>query len=115
MTKSPGRNAPPPDPVVVRVRDVGEIAAGLPHLLGFHPQESVVLLGLGGRSGRRVGMTVRADIPAPEDNRELATVLSRNLCTGRPDDVLVLVFSETADDEFGGASAPPHHDLEWEL
>ena len=32
----------------VRVRDVGEIAAGLPHLLGFRPRESVVLLSLGG-------------------------------------------------------------------
>jgi len=115
MTKRPGRNAPPPDPVVVRIRDAGEIAVGLPHLLGFHPEESVVLLGLGGQSGRRVGMTARADIPGPENNRELATVLSRSLCTSRPDGALVLIFSEAADEEFGGVLVLPHPDLVWEM
>ena len=55
----------PSQPVGVRIRDVGEIAAALPHLLGFRPQESVVLIGLGGANGRRVGLTVRGDIPPP--------------------------------------------------
>ena len=87
------------EPIGVRIRDVGEIAAGLPHLLGFRPRESVVLLSLGGESGRRVGLTVRADIPPPEHNRELAAVLSRSLRTDRPDGALVLVVSEAADDD----------------
>jgi hypothetical protein len=99
----------------VRIRDVGEIAAALPHLLGFHPRESVVLLSLGGASGRRVGLTVRADIPPPEHNRSLATVLSRSLCTDEPDGALVLVVSEAADGEFVGDRALPHHDLVGEM
>ena len=70
---------PPGDPIVVRVRDIGEIAAGLPHLLGFRPRESVVLIGLGGESGRRVGMTARADIPPPEHDRALARMLARKV------------------------------------
>jgi hypothetical protein len=117
------RDRPPPDdtfpgwpePLGVRVRDVGEIAAGLPHLFGFRPHESVVLLSLGGESGRRVGLTVRADIPAPEHGRELARVLSRSLCRDRPDGALVLVVSEAPDEQFAGESDIPHRGLVWEM
>jgi hypothetical protein len=111
----PGPSSGWSEPITVRVRDVGEIAAGLPHLLGFRPRESVVLLSLGGVSGRRVGMTVRADIPPPEHNRSLAGVLSRSLRTDRPDGALVFVVSEAADDEFPGDRGLPHHDLVWEM
>jgi len=104
-----------PEPLGVRVRDVGEIAAGLPHLLGFHPRESVVLLSLGGQSGRRVGLTVRADIPPSEHNRSLAGVLARSLCTDRPDSALVLVVSEAADEDMAGVRGLPHHDLVQEM
>ncbi|WP_029430032.1 DUF4192 domain-containing protein [Blastococcus sp. URHD0036] len=48
---------------LVRVSDPGEIAAALPALLGFPPHESVVLMAIGGPTGRRVGLTVRADLP----------------------------------------------------
>lgn len=102
-------------PLGVRIRDVGEIAAALPYLLGYRPRESVVLLSLGGQSGRRVGLTVRADIPPPEHNRELAAVLSRSLCTGRPDGALVLIVSEVADEDVMGVPDLPHRDLVWEL
>ena len=105
----------PPEPVGVRIRDMGEIAAALPHLLGFHPRESVVLLGLGGKSGRRVGLTVRADIPPPEHNRSLATALSRSLFTDRPDRALLLVVSEAADETGAGDRGLPHHDLVREM
>jgi len=103
------------EPVGVRIRDIGEIAAALPHLLGYRPRESVVLIALGGDSGRRVRLTVRADIPPPEHNRELAAVLSRSLCTARPDRALVLVVSDAADEDVGGVSDLPHHDLVWEM
>ena len=82
---------------------------------GFHPHESVVLLGLGGVSGRRVGLTVPADIPPPEHNRSLATLLARSLRTDDPDGALVLVVSEAADGEFAGDRGLPHHDLVWEM
>jgi hypothetical protein len=103
------------EPISVRIRDVGEIAAALPHLLGFRPRESVVLLSLGGTSGRRVGLTVRADIPPPEHNRSLAAVLSRSLCTDRPDGAVVLVVSDAPDHDIAGVPGLPHHDLVWEM
>ena len=96
----------PLEPLGVRIRDAGEIAAALPHLLGFRPRESVVLVSLGGASGRRVGLTVRADIPSPgARGRSLAAVLARSLCTDGPDGALVLVVSEAADDDAGGRRA----------
>jgi hypothetical protein len=116
MSKRTRRQPAPPDrPVVVRIRDVGEIAAGLPHLLGFRPRESVVLLALGGESRRRVGLTVRADLPPPEHVRALAGVLSRSLKTDRPDGALVLVVSEAANETVAGEPALPHADLVREM
>lgn len=88
----------------VRVDDPGDLVAGLPHLLGYRPRESVVLMSLGGKSGRRVGLTVRADLPAPEHARELASWLAERLATDRPRRALAFVVSETPDE--GGASGP---------
>jgi hypothetical protein len=105
----------PSDPIGVRLRDIGEIAAGLPHLLGFHPRESVVLVSLGGESGRRVGLTVRADIPPPEDDRSLARVLARSLATARPAAALVLVVSEAGDEGAVADRGLPHQDLVEEM
>jgi hypothetical protein len=36
-------------------------------MLGFHPRESLVLMATGGGSGRRLGLTLRVDLPPPED------------------------------------------------
>ncbi|MDN5858006.1 MAG: DUF4192 domain-containing protein [Pseudonocardia sp.] len=44
------------------VRDAGEFVAALPALLGFHPQASLVVAGLGD-PGRRVGLVMRSDLP----------------------------------------------------
>ncbi|HYH31514.1 MAG TPA: DUF4192 domain-containing protein [Pseudonocardia sp.] len=51
---------------MVRVRDQGELVAAIPAMLGFHPRESLVLMATGGRSGRRLGLTLRVDLPPPE-------------------------------------------------
>lgn len=66
------------DQPVVRMRTPADIAEALPYLLGFHPSESVVVLGIRG-PGRTQGGTVRIDIPAveawPAAARELARFL----------------------------------------
>lgn len=94
------RREPPPDHELVDVRlsDPGEIAAGLPQLLGFRPHESVVLVSLTGPSGSRVGLTVRGDLPPPEHGAALASVLARSVATDRPSAVLIAVVSEAPDD-----------------
>ncbi|MGY1792920.1 DUF4192 domain-containing protein [Geodermatophilus sp. SYSU D00525] len=86
----------PPIPVI-RLGDTGEVAAALPHLLGFHPAESIVLVGLRGPNGSRVGLTVRADLPPPAAARALAATLADKLLTDDPVAVLLAVVSDAPD------------------
>ncbi|MCU1617225.1 MAG: uncharacterized protein JWO98_4765 [Frankiales bacterium] len=97
----------------IRLSEPGEIAAALLHLLGFRPRESVVLVGLGGASGARVGLTVRADIPPAGREALLGPVLVSALAAGvgaePPSAVLVAIVSEAgtgpAEDDL------PHREL----
>ncbi|MFI9817073.1 DUF4192 domain-containing protein [Saccharothrix variisporea] len=58
------------------VRTPGELVAALPHLIGFHPTESVVLVVLVGQS---VEQTLRADLPDPVHDRRAADHLAAPL------------------------------------
>jgi hypothetical protein len=121
------RERPPdqqPERSGVQISDPGEIAAALPHLLGFRPRESVVLVSLTGAGGGRVGLTVRADIPPPEHAADVAAVLTRSVCTDRPRGVVLAVVSEAPDtigaaepgQELDGAVPDlPHRSLVHEL
>ncbi|MGY2065734.1 DUF4192 domain-containing protein [Blastococcus sp. SYSU DS0619] len=95
----------------VRIADPGEVAAALPHLLGFHPRESVVLIGLGGPSGGRVGLTVRGDIPPAGDGAATARLLARSLRTDDPVAALLVVVSEADDDRTGPDMGLPGAEL----
>jgi hypothetical protein len=86
----------PPIPVI-RLGDTGEVAAALPHLLGFRPAESVVLVSLRGPGGSRVGLTVRADLPPPGAAAALARTLAVKLVTDDPGAVLLAVVSDSPD------------------
>jgi Domain of unknown function (DUF4192) len=65
-----GRSQIPPRPDAPRVRltlgDPDSILAAVPHLLGFYPSRSLVVVGLGGRQGK-VRVTFRYDLPDPPD------------------------------------------------
>ncbi|WP_456598560.1 DUF4192 domain-containing protein [Blastococcus sp. SYSU DS0616] len=111
----------PADQLEIRLSDPGEVAAALPHLLGFHPAESIVLIGLGGPSGGRVGLTVRGDLPPSGDGAGIARLLVDSLHSDRPAAALVVVVSEAPDDtgqggaEEGPAGVLPHRTLVHEL
>ena len=49
----------------VRLQNPDELIAAVPHLLGFHPIDSLVLVTLRGPGPTRVGMTLRVDLPRP--------------------------------------------------
>lgn len=91
---------------VVRLRGGGDLVSALPVLLGFHPEESLVLVGIGGRSGGRVGLTVRVDLPRPADAEELCAQAVGALLSDHPSGGLVVVVGGGA---VGGAAAgdPP--------
>ena len=82
---------------VVRIDDIGELAAALPVLVGFRPRESVVLVALGGTGGRRVGLTARVDIPPIGNVRQVAGMLAARLAHDRPEAAVLAVVSEASD------------------
>ncbi|RFU19841.1 DUF4192 domain-containing protein [Geodermatophilus marinus] len=81
----------------VRISSTGDLAAALPHLVGFRPRESVVLLALGGPGGRRLGLTARADLPGPGVSLTRARELARTMTTDDAEAVVVAVVSEAPD------------------
>ena len=101
---------------LVSLSDSADIAAALPYLVGFHPHESLVLVSLGGPTGNRVGLTVRADLPARSASAAVVTALVRSVATDDPAGVVVAVVSEAPDERGalpGGDALDglPHRDV----
>lgn len=73
----------------------GDVIAALPHMLGFHPEDSVVLMAV---NGKRLGMTMRADIPDESDApfwvEQLMVPIRQQQATGV---VVVVVGGKTVD------------------
>lgn len=57
---------------VLRVRDPGDLIEAIPYLLGFHPRESLVVVGL---DDGRVCITARVDLPELADPGVLPTTV----------------------------------------
>ena len=60
-------------PPQVRVSSPGDILAVVPHLLGFHPARSLVVVGAG-RPPQRVELAFRYDLPDPPDAATAAEI-----------------------------------------
>jgi hypothetical protein len=56
----------------VRLANPGDLLAAIPHVLGFHPVDSLVVIGLHGRGSRTLGLLLRVDLPPPVPARDLA-------------------------------------------
>jgi hypothetical protein len=84
-------------PDVVRLSGPGDLVATVPHLFGFVPTESVVLLGLHGPR-KRINLTLRLDLCPPEHDRLVAEDLARRVRCSEPDAVQIVVLTEAADD-----------------
>ena len=89
----------------VRLRDQGEVIAAVPALIGFHPERSLVLLAMGGESGKRVGLTLRVDLPPPEFETDVADTAVRSLLLDDPLGAIVLVVAGRPP---GAGTDPPH-------
>lgn len=88
----------------IRLSDPSELIAAVPHLLGFHPRDSVVLMALHGKS---LGLTLRADLVPADQARRLAEQLLPPVVRQRPTGVaLVVVGGDVAPD-----GDPPHRVL----
>jgi hypothetical protein len=87
----------------IRLRSPGQIVAAVPYLVGFHPCESVVAVGLGSQAPQ-VCLTMRVDLPPPDCSGELAQLIAAHLQNAGSGGVFLVVFSE-------GPGEPPCPDL----
>ncbi|MFI1678604.1 DUF4192 family protein [Streptomyces sp. NPDC020607] len=97
----------PFDEPVVTLRTPAELADALPYLLGFRPEESIVLLALHGERGR-FGGRVRLGVPErAEDWPSVAEQLAQCLVGGserrgeRPDGIVVFLCQDPLGAETG--------------
>ncbi|MFI6621981.1 DUF4192 family protein [Streptomyces sp. NPDC050528] len=93
----------------VTLRSPAELADALPYLLGYRPEDSIVLVALHDRGGRgRFGGRARLGIPAGADDwASVARQLAHGLVTGserrgtRPEQMIAYVCQEPAPGESG--------------
>ncbi|WP_299165026.1 DUF4192 domain-containing protein [uncultured Arthrobacter sp.] len=99
-------NAPQSD-APIKVSTPADILSYVPHILGFQPRESLVFLTM---SGKRVGATLRLDLPPAEsDPLEYAETVRDYLESDTSaDGVLMVVYTDSEWEEPG---APPHAPL----
>lgn len=90
---------------VLRVRNPGDLIEAIPYLLGFHPRDSLVIVGL---AGTRVSITARVDLGDLREAAMLAGTL-RVLMNGESTRAIAAIFDEVPT----GVRAPglPHRDL----
>lgn len=75
-----------------------ELAALVPHLLGFVPHESLVLVGMAGPR-RRIGLTLRVDLPDPADELpQLAHGLAAQVRRSGASEAVAVVVTERPGD-----------------
>ncbi|MFI1358941.1 DUF4192 family protein [Streptomyces sp. NPDC020898] len=93
----------------VTLRTPAELADALPYLLGYRPEDSIVLVALHDKDGRgRFGGRARLGIPAnPDDWPAVAQQLTHGLVTGserrgaRPESMVVYLCQEPTNGESG--------------
>src|SRR6185436_1598761 len=85
----------------ISLSEPGDLIAATPALLGFVPRSSLVAMALGGASGRRLGLTLRVDLPPPEYVVEAAAKVVGGVLLDHPAAVVVIVVGP------GGDAGPP--------
>ena len=91
--------APYPAPAarsVLRLSSPADVVAAVPYLVGFQPARSAVLLSLR-KPRERVGLTMRVDLPPPEDAADVVTDLLPYLRRDRADKVIVVLYGTASD------------------
>jgi uncharacterized protein DUF4192 len=74
----------------VRVGSADGVLAVVPHLLGFHPADSLVMLGVGGPHAR-IRVTFRYDLPDPPDSELALDIAEHAVAVLRRQDLLMAI------------------------
>src|SRR3954447_13801421 len=91
---------------VVKLTGLDDIVAAVPHLLGFHPRESLVAVAMTGPR-ERLEFSMRVDLPAEGDEAQVAALCVRAMCRADAQRVLLFVYTDAGDP----ARALPHRAL----
>ena len=88
--RSSRRDGAPADIPVLRLSSSDDVLAAVPYLLGFHPQQSLVVLGLSGPRAR-LGVTMRMDLDGMSPG-EMTQRIVRALQEDGDTEAIVLVY-----------------------
>ncbi|CAA9267465.1 MAG: hypothetical protein AVDCRST_MAG54-2798, partial [uncultured Actinomycetospora sp.] len=99
----------PEQPLRLRLHEPGELVAAVPHLLGFRPAESLVLVAVHGTGRRRrLGVVARADLPPPHDVVAVVDACAQRVLPTGPEEVTAIVVAEPGEQ---GLASPPRPDV----
>ncbi|WP_116950494.1 DUF4192 domain-containing protein [Jiangella endophytica] len=96
--------------------DPGELLAAVPHLMGFHPQSSIVVVHVD-LEQRRTGALMRLDLPAADDYESYGAQLASLIERGQPDGIILVCYGDSGAPPGGGvplgdrSAAPTHREL----
>lgn len=100
----------------MRIRRPGDLVEAVPYLLGFHPRNSLVIVGL---QDRRVQVTTRLDLEAVPENDSAAMVqrLAQTLARAEVAEAIGIVYLSEVDSALSGLPGDelPRTDLVREL
>ena len=86
--------------------DAGDLIATIPHTLGFHPERSLVVIGLAPGTHHLIDVTARADLSIPADRPAVIARLLAVLAQQPITEVALIVI-----DSDGSPGTLPHRDL----
>jgi len=75
----------------VTISDPAQFITAIPCLVGFRPENSIVLIGLGGDGGGGVTSILRADLPPAEREADAVEFITDTLCRSPGAEVLIVV------------------------
>lgn len=86
-------------PAVTKIKSPSDIVQFVPLLVGFHPEESIVVICMHG-TRKRNGLTFRVDLPTPNDDEEsYARQVAEHARRAGADGVTVVLYTEAPDHE----------------
>src|SRR5699024_8691569 len=98
------------DPIRISLdNDPGQLVAAVPHLMGFHPAESVVLIGHRPTEPSVIGWVLRADLPPEEFVAEQAAEMVARLALSDAFGLTLVVVGGSTDPT--GSEEVPHRGL----
>lgn len=83
-------------PVVVKLSTPPNIVGAIPSFIGFHPEESLVVICLRGPR-KRNGLIMRTDLPRKDDTRPYAGEIAKRAAADGADGVILVIYTAAAD------------------